>query len=141
MRRRKRRLLLLPVLFFLFTCSIPLLLHAEVESSIVATFSLDKSPIDVATTMDGRWAYILTPGEVQVYSLSTKSLSGRIPVDKEIGRISVSSKGDQLFLINEKTKTLAVVNVDFIQKIDVQGSPFKGPVDAPVVITVFSDYQ
>ena len=141
MRRRIRRLLLLPVLFFLFTCSIPLLLHAEVESSIAATFNLDKSPIDVVTTTDGRWAYILTPGEVQVYSLSTKSLQGRVPVDKEAGRISVSPKGDQLYVINEKTKTLSVITVAFIQKIDIQGSPFKGPVDAPVVIAVFSDYQ
>lgn len=130
-----------PLLFFLFTCCMPLLVQAEVEWSPPSTLNLDKSPIDVATTMDGRWAYILTPGEIQVYSLTTKSLEGRIPVDKEIGRISISPKGDQLFLTNEKTKTLSVINVAFIQKFDVKDSPFKGPIDAPVVIAVFEDYQ
>ena len=141
MRQRIKRPFLLPVLFVLFTCSIPFLVQAEVESSIAATLNLDKSPIDVSTSMDGRWAFVLTPGEVQVYSLTTKSLSGRIPVDKETSRISASQEGDQLFLTNEKTKTLSVINVDFIQNIDIKGSPFKGPVDAPVVIAVFADYQ
>lgn len=141
MRHSKRYPFVLVVLFVLVTCCMPAMVQADVEWNTLSTLNLDKSPIDVATTMDGRWAYILTPGEVQVYSLTSNSLQGRIPVDKEIGRISVSSRGDQLYLINEKTKTLSVISVAFAQKIDVTGSPFKGPVDAPVIIAVFSDYQ
>ena len=132
---------LLCVLLIFVSCCIPSVVRAEVEGNVISTLNLDKNPIDVATTADGRWAYILTPGEIQVYDMNQKTLSGRIPVDKEIGRISVSSRGDQLFLTNEKTKTLSLLNVNFIQKIDVTDSPSKGPANAPVVIAVFSDYQ
>ncbi len=147
MRHRKRLFVLLSVLYLLFTFCIPVMVQAEVEWNTVSILKLDKSPIDVFTTVDGRWAYILTPGEVQVYSLNTKSLEGRVPVDKGVRRISASTRGDQLFLMNEKTKTLSVISVAFVQKIalvqkiDVKGSPFKGPAAAPVVIVVFSDYQ
>lgn len=141
MRHQKRYVYLLPVLLFLVTCCIPAVVLAEVETNVLSTLNLDKNPIDVANTADGKWLYILTPGEIQIYSLTTKTLSGRIPVDKEIGRISASSRGDQLFLMNEKTKTLSVVNVAFVQKFDVTDSPFKGPANAPVVIAIFSDYQ
>ncbi len=33
------------------------------------------------------------------------------------------------------------LRLSFVQDIDIKGSPFKGPADAPVVITIFSDYQ
>jgi predicted DsbA family dithiol-disulfide isomerase len=141
MNHRKRCNLLLSVLLSLLACSIPAVSLAEVETNVLSTLNLDKNPVDVATTADGKWAYILTPGEIQVYDMNLKALSGRIPVDKEVGRISVSARGDQLFLMNEKTKTLSFVSVYFIHKIDVTGSPFKGPANAPVVIAVFSDYQ
>jgi len=129
------------VLLFLFVYAMPVIVQAEVEVKVLSTVNLDKSPIDVVTTGDGKWAYILTPGEVQVYSLTTKTLLGRIPVDKEIRRISLSSKGDQLYLMNDKKKELSIVGVALVNMFTVTGSPFKGPADAPVVITVFSDYQ
>ncbi len=141
MRRRKRHPVLLRVLLFLVLCCMPVLVQAEVDWNILSTLNLDKSPIDVATTADGKWAYILTPGEVLVYSLTSKVVSGRIPVDKSISRISATSRGDQIFVVNEKTKTLSIINVAIVQKFNVADSPFKGPVDAPVVIAVFSDYQ
>jgi DNA-binding beta-propeller fold protein YncE len=119
----------------------PSIVQAEVEANVLSTLNLDKNPIDMTTTADGKWIYILTPGEVEIFSQTTKTLSGRIPVDKAIGRISVSARGDQLFLINEKTKTLSVVNVAFVHKFDMTDSPSKGPVNAPMIITVFSDYQ
>jgi len=103
--------------------------------------NLDQNPIDIASTPDGQWVFILTSGEVLVQSQATKKIEGRIPVDKDIGRIAVSPRGDQLFVTNEKAKTLSVINVSFIQPIDVKGSPFKGPADAPVVIAVFEDFQ
>ncbi len=113
--------------------------QAAVEVNVLSTLNLDKSPMDVVTAGDGKWAYILTPGEIQVYSLTTKALLGRIPVDKAISRISVSHRGDQLYLMNANTLTIASVAI--VDMFNVTGSPFKGPANAPVVITVFSDYQ
>ena len=129
------------VLLFLYVCSVPGIVQADVETKILSTLDLDKSTIDVATSGDGKWAYILTPGEIQVFSLTTKTLVGRIPVGQDIRRISLSSKGDQLYLINDKTKALSIVSVTLFNLFTVTGSPFKGPANAPVVITVFSDYQ
>ncbi|OIP64464.1 MAG: hypothetical protein CO150_05820 [Nitrospirae bacterium CG_4_9_14_3_um_filter_53_35] len=129
------------MLFFVLVCFLPLSVQAEVEWSKISTLNLDQNPIDIASTPDGQWVFILTSGEVLVQSQATKKIEGRIPVDKDIGRIAVSPRGDQLFVTNEKAKTLSVINVSFIQPIDVKGSPFKGPADAPVVIAVFEDFQ
>jgi hypothetical protein len=38
-------------------------------------------------------------------------------------------------------KTVQVVSLDFFQKINVSGAPFKGPEDAAVVIAVFDDFE
>ena len=49
--------------------------------------------------------------------------------------------GETLILRSGKNKTVELVTLDFIQKINITGSPFKGPQDAPVVIAVFDDFQ
>ena len=141
MGKRKRYLVLLTMLFLAFTCWAPLSVQAEVEWSTMSTLNLDQKPLDIASTPDGQWIFILTTGEVLVQSQITKKIEGRISVDKDIDRIAVSPRGEQLFLTNEKTKTLSVISVNFIQQIDIKGSPFKGPANAPVVIAVFEDFQ
>lgn len=141
MRQGKKCSFPMSVLLFLFIFSLPVIVQAAVEVKSLSTLDLDKNLIDVATTGDGKWAYVLTPGEVQLYSLTTKTLLGRIPVDRNIRRISISSKGDELYLVNDKTKALSIISVDFFNMFTVEGSPSKGPANAPVVITVFSDYQ
>jgi DNA-binding beta-propeller fold protein YncE len=141
MGKRKRYFVLLSMLFFVFACFLPLSVQAEVEWSTMSTLNLDQKPLDIASTPDGQWIFILTTGEVLVQSQMTKKIEGRISVDKDIDRIAVSPRGEQLFLTNEKTKTLSVISVKFIQQIDIKGSPFKGPANVPVVIAVFEDFQ
>lgn len=141
MMQRKKRALLTIVLLFLILCCRSTSVLAAVEVKVHSILDLDKSPMDLVTTGDGKWAYILMPGEVQVYSLNTKSLVGRFPVDKEVRRISIPSRGDQIYLMNEKSKTLSIASLAFVDMFNVTGSPFKGPANAPVVVTVFSDYQ
>jgi hypothetical protein len=68
-------------------------------------------------------------------------LIDKIKVGKEIDQIQLSRLEDVLFLSSRENKTIQVVLLDFIQQINVFGSPFKGPVDAPVVIAIFSDFQ
>jgi hypothetical protein len=48
---------------------------------------------------------------------------------------------DVLFLSSHKNKTVKIILLDFILDISIAGSPYKGPDTAPVVITVFSDFQ
>jgi DNA-binding beta-propeller fold protein YncE len=114
---------------------------AAVESNVILTLDLESPPLDVAVSPDGQKLYILTDnGNILIYSAKGK-LTDTIKVDKDIDGIRISRSGDVLFLSSQKSKQVQVVVVDFIQSIDISGSPFKGPDDAPVVITVFSDFQ
>jgi DNA-binding beta-propeller fold protein YncE len=141
MTHRRKFLVLLVILFLLYSGWPAPVLHAEVESRTLSTLSLDSKPIDIISSPKGKWLYILTPGEILVYSQSGKSVTDRIVVDKGVDQVAVSPRGDQLFLTNSKDNTLSIVSLDFVQKIDVAGAPFKGAVNAPVVIAVFDDYQ
>ena len=131
-------ILLMAVIFFaaFFTPSM-----AKVESSVIQTLNLDSPPLDVAVSPDGEKLYILTEnGNILIYSGKGK-LTDTLKVDKDIDAIRISRSGDVIFLSSQKTKQVQVVLLDFIQVIDVTGSPYKGPDKAPVVITVFSDFQ
>ncbi len=44
-------------------------------------------------------------------------------------------------LKSAQDKKIQIVALDFIQQINVSGSPYKGVDDAPVVIAVFSDFE
>jgi DNA-binding beta-propeller fold protein YncE len=114
---------------------------AAVESNVILTLDLESPPLDVAVSPDGEKLYILTDnGNILIYSAKGK-LTDTLRVDKDIDGIRISRSGDVLFLSSQKSKQVQVVLLDFIQSIDISGSPFKGPNDAPVVITVFSDFQ
>ncbi len=115
--------------------------HADVQWNLQSTLNIEQKPLDVASSADGKWVYILTPGEVLLYSPAKKAVVDQIPVDRGVDSITVSPKGDRLFLANASGKTLSVINLKILYQIDVKGSPFLGPADAPVVIAVFEDFQ
>jgi DNA-binding beta-propeller fold protein YncE len=141
MNLARSSLVLLFLSVLLFTGWLQPAARAEVEWSTLKSLNLENKPLDVATDVKGANLYILTPGEVLIYTANGKDLKGRISVDKGIERIAVSPRGDQLFLTDQTNKTLSILKVDFVQNIDVTGNPFKGPANAPVTIAVFSDFQ
>ncbi len=113
---------------------------AAVESNVILTLNLESPPLDVAVSPDGEKLYILTEnGNILIYSGKGK-LTDTLKVDKDIDAIRVSRSGDVLFLSSQKSKQVQVVLLDFIQIIDISGSPYKGPENAPVVITAFNDF-
>jgi len=113
----------------------------NVEWNVYKTMQLDQTPIDVALTADGRRIFVLTEqGEVLIYS-STNKMEAKIDVGKHVDQIKLGPGGETLILRSGKNKTVELVTLDFIQKINITGSPFKGPQDAPVVIAVFDDFQ
>lgn len=113
----------------------------NVELNVLKTLQLETTPIDMAISPDGRQIFVLNDqGEVVIYSPSA-NMEAKIDVGKLVDQIKLGPRAETLILKSSKNKTLQIVTLDFIQKIDVPGSPFKGPEDATVVIAVFDDFQ
>jgi len=114
---------------------------AFVEWNIHKTLKLDTQPLDVAVSQNGNSIFVLTEsGKILIYS-SDGNLKDKIDVGNDIDQIKSGPGEEWLFLSSRKNKTIEILHVDFIQHIDISGSPFKGPENAPVVIAVFSDFQ
>ena len=121
--------------------SVNIFAAGSVEWSILKTLQLEATPIDVAITPDGRRIFVLTDqGEVLIYP-STGKMEAKIDVGQHVDQIKSGPRGSTLILTSGKNKTVQVITLDFIQKINTTGAPFKGPEDAAVVIAVFDDFQ
>jgi len=136
----KRHLsLVLMVLILLFTGYAECL--AAVEWNILQTLKIEKTPRDVAMSLDGKWIYVLTDdGEVLIYSPAGKLLD-HISVGETVDGIKAGPREGILLLTSRKDATVQIITLDFIKTINVEDSPFKGPADAPVVMAVFNDFQ
>lgn len=114
---------------------------AVVDWNIHKTLKLDTQPLDVAVSENGNSIFVLTgSGKILVYS-SDGHLKDKIDVGNHVDQIKSGPGEEWLFLSSRKNKTIEILHIDFIQHIDISGSPFKGPENAPVVIAVFSDFQ
>ena len=113
----------------------------RVDWDVKKTLKLEKTPVDVAVSLNGRWVFVLTAqGSILIYSGDGR-LEDEIAVGKHVDGIKVGPEQDILLLSSRKNKTVEILVLDFIQNIDVSNSPFKGPADAAVTIAVFSDFQ
>jgi DNA-binding beta-propeller fold protein YncE len=114
---------------------------ASVEWDVEKTLQLKSEPIDVAVSPDGSRIFVLNDlGQILIYS-SEGSFLDKIAVGKQFDHVTVSPRGDQLILNSRKKKSVQVITLDFIQDINVSGSPFKGSESAPVVIAIFDDFE
>ncbi|UCG66935.1 MAG: hypothetical protein JSW12_08045 [Deltaproteobacteria bacterium] len=115
--------------------------HAEVEWTVQRILQMEKTPIDFAVSLNGRWVFVLTDqGEILIYA-SDGTLKDTISVGKFVDGIKAGPRDDILLLSSRRDKSVRIITLDFIQEINVSGSPFKGPAEAPVVLAVFSDFQ
>ena len=141
MKPEKINLILLLVTAFVLGVFTNSVASDNVELNLYKTLQLDKTPIDVAVSPDGRRIFVLTDrGEVVIYSSAGK-IEAKIDVGQHVDQLKLGPKGASLILSSGKNKTVEIVTLDFIQKINVSGSPFKGPDDAAVVIAVFDDFE
>lgn len=119
----------------------PQMARAELEWKVLQNLDLKSTPLDVAPSSDGQRLFILTPGEILIYSLPEGKIIDHIAVDKGFDRITPLPRTDVLTISSSTKKNIQVVMLESIYKIDVTGLPFQGPRDAPVTIAVFDDYQ
>lgn len=137
MKQVRRIGILLTALIFCFSG----LVMAEVEMGQSKTFKLDAKPIDMTSSADGKYTFILAEGGKVFILDGSGTLKDTLTVSESVMSIGTSPKGDFLLLADSKENTLEVVKISFVVDIDITGLPFKGPADAPVVVAVFSDYQ
>ena len=136
---KSRTAIFLVTLFLLFTwlASSP----ATVEWDVTVTLNLKEKARDAAISLNGRWIFVLTEkGEILIYTLDGK-LKDTISVGKSVEGIKVGPREDLLLLTSGNAKTVQIITLDFIQEINVSGSPFKGNADAPVAVATFNDFQ
>jgi sugar lactone lactonase YvrE len=129
------------ILFLVMLFSFSTLALAEVEKGDSRTIKLEAKPIDMATTADGKYTFVLAEGGKVLIIDSSGSVQDTLKVSGSATSIGTSPDGTFLLLADSAANTLEVVRISFIVDIDVSGLPFKGPADAPVVVAVFSDYQ
>jgi hypothetical protein len=132
------------VMTFLFVVGwtfFPQIVQADLEWRIIKDLDLKTAPLDLAPSADGKWIFVLTPGEILVYSVQEGNLIDQIPVDKDFDRMTSSPGANILTITSSTKKTLQIIILEVIHKIDVTGLPFKGSENAPVTIAVFTDYQ
>ena len=109
--------------------------------TLIKQTNLDVQPLDIATSADGKMIYVLARGEILIYSIEEGKVSNRIPIDKNFDKLTYAAKDNILILTSSSSKTLKIIQVDFIYNVALDGLPFKGPSDAAVTIAVFDDYQ
>ena len=115
--------------------------HAEVEYNVLKTFKLEDQPVDMAFSASRNEIYVLNPkGELLIYDADNR-LTEKINVGEGYDRLQLIQGSNVLCLSSRKGKKIQVIQLEFVQRIDTSGSPYKGPEDAPVVIAVFSEFQ
>ena len=124
-------------LLFLMVWALPA--HAAMQVEASKSQRLPKAALDVAATNDGSKVFVLLKGgEVQVLSPAGELLE-RLNVVDDAEQLAVSPEGDRLYLTVGQTLRV----VDLASQFDLPdlNSPARGPDNAPVTLTVFSDFQ
>jgi DNA-binding beta-propeller fold protein YncE len=112
---------------------------AEIDFRPVRTTDMKETVLDVAITANGQRTYVLlAEGKVSVQDARGLSL-GTLQVGKGARAISTSPDGSLLYVADGQQ--LQTIAVELVQELDLAGSPFRGPEDAPVTIAVFNDFQ
>jgi hypothetical protein len=141
MKWKKIRSIVLFTLAIVLGAAVNSFAAGSVEWNILKTLQLEATPTDVAITPDGRRIFVLTEqGEVVIYSSAGK-VEAKIDVGQHVDQIKLGPRGSTIILKSGQNKTVQIVTLDFIQKINTAGAPFKGAEDAAVVIAVFDDFQ
>ena len=116
--------------------------HALVESKVFNTLTTDAAPLDIASSPDGTWTFVLTEGgKIAIYAANGQ-LNDILEVDPSADSIFVTgNNGTKLLVGSKKNKKVQLIALSFAAEIDTTGAPFLGNPDAPVTLVIFSDFQ
>lgn len=135
------RVVRLLCIIFVFAAAVPGQLKAEFRVDHLQTLTTEAPPLAVVIPANGRYIFILTEGgRVKVLGPDGRPL-GKITVAATVEGIEASPDGSILFLRDRQSKNIQIVAVEYLAEIDTTNAPFLGKPGAPVVVTVFSDFQ
>ena len=131
----------LSIFIFLLSLLCSSIVYGNIDLTPLQKKTLEVQPLDVASSEDGRMIFILSPGELSVYSSENDRIISRSALDHTYDNITYSSKNKTLILTSKSSSLLKIIRVEQVFEISLSGLPFKGHPDAPVTIAVFDDYQ
>jgi hypothetical protein len=114
---------------------------AMVDWQEIKQLNLEEQPLDITASLNGDFIFVLVPGAVLVYGETEDKPMNRIPVDQGFDRITWSERNKTLILTSTSSKTVKLLQLEEVHRLDLSGLPFKGTPDAPVTVVVFSDYE
>ena len=95
----------------------------------------------MAMSVGGTYLFALTEDGI-VHAYDTEgNIKGEIYVGKKVDSIACGPQENILILKSKKNREIQKLVFDFIEHINIEGSPYRGNADAPIVIAVFTDYQ
>ncbi len=113
----------------------------KVEWTIRNSLEMAEVPLDVEISANGKWIFVLTrQGNIFVHSADGEQKDVMVVGDHVDGIKLDPHRQDTIVLMSEKSKMVEFLELSFIRDIDVSNSPFKGALNAPVVIVAFSDF-
>lgn len=108
---------------------------------LLDTFKLEYPPIDMLTTKDNRYIYILTDkGQILIYKADGQ-FKDTIEVGQGIDGMTAGPTSDILYLLSRTSSSIQTVQISIVEEIDTGKAPFKGDASAPISVVVFSDFQ
>ena len=119
--------------------------QAKIDWEVTNSFKADTPTLDIATSFDGKYIFILSPGKVQIVSAKGK-LEDTLQVNPAMSHISTTGFDragidNKITLSSKETGEVQQITYNFIVSINTQGSPFLGSASAPVSLVIFSDFQ
>lgn len=113
----------------------------KLEWKIVRKIDVKEKPVDIAHSLDGKYAFVLT--ELHVVNVYDQAgvLQGSIPVEQGVNAIALGPQGQYLHLSDNVSNTFYTLALDYVLQINTANAPTKGDLNAPVVVAVFSDFQ
>ncbi len=121
--------------------SVPAVIPADVEWTIGGQLGLKAPLLEICASADGKWLYILCPGEIAVYAFNADRIVNRIPIDKTVDRMICVPEKNTLVVTGRAGNTVRIIQLEAVNTFTTSGLPYKGPKHAPVTIALFSDYQ
>ncbi len=113
----------------------------NLEWKILSQWQTAESPIDIVHSLDGRYVFMLTNQHKVLIYTTQGQLEGSIPVDKGVSSIDIAPRAEMLYLIDSEKNSFTSLSIDFVKNINTSGSPYRGLVDAPVILAVFTDFE